>query len=99
MTRPADKYEYEKLDGNALFRVAEILPGIEADPIFLHLRPTSRGEPPAYEAVSYAWGDQRVQRTIYCGGKRLGITQNLHVALTHLRLKNQSRLLWADALW
>ncbi|KAF2269172.1 heterokaryon incompatibility, partial [Lojkania enalia] len=51
-----------------------------------------------YEALSYTWGGQGLTEPIFCNGKSLLITKNLHSALLKLRLRQESRLLWVDAI-
>lgn len=64
----------------------------------------------AYEALSYVWGSEGHERVAYVhdsGGAgdvdaeclgTLSVRPNLHIALQHLRLKHESRLLWVDAI-
>ncbi|TLD18649.1 hypothetical protein PspLS_10223 [Pyricularia sp. CBS 133598] len=52
-----------------------------------------------YDAVSYVWGDElRDIRPITVDGTVLSIGANLHWALHRLRLQDEPRALWADAL-
>jgi hypothetical protein len=51
-----------------------------------------------YEALSYTWGDTRKTNAIEVNGRSLGITANLHVALQHLRLDDEDRIMWIDAV-
>lgn len=56
-----------------------------------------------YEALSYAWGDTRKTSSIMLAGQQLPVTENLEVALRHLRpetpaSQREKRLLWIDAL-
>lgn len=51
-----------------------------------------------YEALSYAWGSLDTTHHIIIGDARLGITENLHEALTHLRLPDEDRIMWVDAI-
>jgi hypothetical protein len=95
----SDMYEYMNLPTENSFRVLELLPGREHDPISCHLLPADWSNVPSYEAVSYAWGNPELTAPVLCHGKRVNVTQNLHNALTQLRHQDQSRLLWADALW
>lgn len=78
----------------------------------LHLSPASReddaircrftlallDDKPQYEALSYVWGDINDTRSIEVEGRSVPITANLHSALRHLRLQDQERILWVDAL-
>lgn len=51
-----------------------------------------------YEAVSYTWGNQSNEAPILLDGKEFVITSNLFEALSCLRLTDQDRILWIDAL-
>ncbi|KAH6658526.1 heterokaryon incompatibility protein-domain-containing protein [Truncatella angustata] len=52
-----------------------------------------------YEALSYVWGDNSKPRYIFCNGEELfPVTQNLYAALRSLRLPQQGRRLWIDAI-
>jgi hypothetical protein len=55
-------------------------------------------EQPEYEALSYVWGDMSVQRKIIFDGMHFPITENLAIALHHLRLPDKPRRVWVDAL-
>ena len=55
--------------------------------------------PPAYEALSYTWGE--VSKTVpsICNGKRLEIQQTLDIALRRIRKEVQPRSrIWADGI-
>jgi hypothetical protein len=55
------------------------------------------GELP-YEALSYVWGPEMPQRSIIMNDKDLNIRENLWLALHHLRLESEIRVLWIDAI-
>jgi hypothetical protein len=50
-------------------------------------------ENPAYEALSYCWGDLSNPVTIQCGTGTILVTQNLYSALVRLRKKDKPRTL------
>ena len=59
------------------------------------------GETPMYEALSYAWGSTETPLDIEITGSRggtLAVTENLDIALRHLRSKRKPRTLWIDAI-
>jgi hypothetical protein len=58
----------------------------------------SLDEYPEYEALSYVWGDTIKEKTIQIDNEAVGITRNLHEALTQLQLPDRERVLWADAV-
>jgi hypothetical protein len=58
---------------------------------------------PKYEALSYAWGEERSPVPVMVkslGSERtfIEVTQNLFTALIYLRHKSEARVLWIDAL-
>jgi hypothetical protein len=59
---------------------------------------TSVEEEIGYEALSYVWGDENDRFPIKVEGCSVSITKNLYSALKYLRLENQIRILWIDAL-
>lgn len=96
-----DMFKYTTLPTVKMFRVLELLPGENDDPIRFELHNVDWPDCPPYEAISYAWGDVTDTISVYCGHnhKPLKVTKNLHNALRHFRLKDKSRTLWADAIW
>ena len=53
---------------------------------------------PAYEALSYVWGDNSEGYSIDIDGRAHPIAQNLECALRHLRSEKEARTLWIDAI-
>lgn len=51
-----------------------------------------------YEALSYTWGSIDKTHTIMIDNYELPITENLFIALQHLRSAHQDRILWVDAI-
>ena len=60
--------------------------------------PLIPGNPPIYEALSYAWGSTKSMPDIKIGNDSLAVTENLASALRYLRYKEQPRTLWIDAI-
>ncbi|KAL7945055.1 heterokaryon incompatibility domain-containing protein [Trichoderma barbatum] len=54
--------------------------------------------PPKYEALSYTWGNENDRREIAVNGYIVDVTFNLYSALCRLRLEDDTRVLWIDAL-
>ena len=59
---------------------------------------TSLRQRPDYEALSYTWGDLKNTSSIHLHGDHHVITTNLDLALRRLRLPDQDRIVWADAI-
>jgi hypothetical protein len=51
-----------------------------------------------YEALSYTWGDPKLQDFISLNGNAASVTVNLTRALEDIRLDHGMRVLWVDAL-
>jgi hypothetical protein len=103
-------YCYTPLDENAKqIRLLTLLPlafpSITHSPavhISLELVQLTQENVPQFEALSYAWGSPEDPVEILIetetGSQALKVTQNLYEALHHLRLENQPRVLWIDAI-
>ena len=100
-TNPLATHHYEELPSPppGSFRIVELLPGTEDDPVSCLLHVVSWPNPPRYEALSYAWGDLNARATIICQGKKIELTQSLYGGLAQLRYQDRSRPVYADALW
>lgn len=92
-------YQYNDLPDEASFRILELLPGKEDDPVSFVLHLSDLTDHRDYEAISYTWGNAISRASFICSGKRIEATTNLHSGLSHLRLQNEPRFLWVDALW
>jgi hypothetical protein len=51
-----------------------------------------------YETLSYCWGDAAATESVSVNGVDILITKNLATALLMLRLPNESRIIWMDAI-
>ncbi|KAK5996826.1 Heterokaryon incompatibility 6-like protein [Cladobotryum mycophilum] len=97
-----EKYQHRPIDlATDAIRLVRLRKGSPEDPIrcdlfdsFLH-----ESECIPYEALSYAWGSiSNPEEIVVDGVKTLAITSNLHTALHYLRLGDQDRILWIDAI-
>jgi len=95
-------YRYEALQHYDSFRILVLHPTPNAlDPLtctILHERLSD--DSLKYEAVSYTWGNSGLTHEILCNQprQRLLIGANCHSALRRLRLTNEDRILWIDAI-
>lgn len=81
------------------FRLLVLEPGPVQDPnISMRLVQCRPDFAPAYDALSYVWGDQSRKTTISLDGKPFEIAENLHWALRRTRDPHETRVLWADAI-
>lgn len=94
-------FHYQPLPkGSKAIRVLELCPGRKKDKIECSLQYHSfpPADSAAYEPLSYCWGDMRDKVSITVNGCGAEVTRNLHAALVQLRLKNERRRLWVDAV-
>jgi hypothetical protein len=92
---------YRELDvsnGDQLIRVLDLHPGPWCQQLYGTLRVVSLASKPAYEALSYAWGNQSCKRITLNTCCEIPITDNLYDALRRLRKRRDKRTLWADAV-
>ncbi|WAO96693.1 HET domain-containing protein [Fusarium falciforme] len=70
--------------------------------IACRLEVVSLEDEPAYSALSYAWGDPAITKSVLVNGERVNVTTNLASALEHapkhLEDANVAPKLWADAI-
>jgi hypothetical protein len=105
---PERVFQYSPLpiDKNRFYiRLFELQKGKAGDPVHFNLvtQELYTGDDdacaPPYEALSYCWGDEQETRSIYDNQHlNLPVRSNLHDALLELRLPDQNRLLWIDAI-
>ena len=95
---------YPPLTTEEDIRLVHLLPGAFHDDLDLALVTYDASEAPAYEALSYVWGDASIQKAALVNGEVFSIGMNLDAALRHLRTKEEedgdksTRTLWVDAL-
>ncbi|CAJ2502190.1 Uu.00g095840.m01.CDS01 [Anthostomella pinea] len=90
---------FEDEPGCDRFRVVTIFPGASDQAIQCTLEHVALGKSPDYEALSYVWGNPEDKADIFCNGRRLQVTADLHAALHHIRpLGSEPRRIWADAI-
>jgi ankyrin repeat protein len=102
------RYKYPPLDlEKRSFRLLRLIKGNDG-PIqceIINARFDDKEDIIPYNALSYTWGDQsnlreiEVHRTTFrVDVMVLSVTENLHVALQHLRRREDDRILWVDAI-
>lgn len=90
---------YRSLPSSHYIRLLVLLPSAKpSNSIRCEICCTNLADNPSYEALSYVWGDGSSTRTIWVKRERFLATENLEVALRHLRLRHKHRVLWVDAL-
>ncbi|KAI1754226.1 heterokaryon incompatibility protein-domain-containing protein [Xylaria castorea] len=99
-------YQYEPIftsDTNPSFpfRILRLLPGTAESPLageIRHAHLDDNSHPPAYEALSYCWGDATEVDRIAIGSSYLPLTASLRSALLQLRSPDVERDIWVDAI-
>ncbi|KAH8623668.1 hypothetical protein IG631_21373 [Alternaria alternata] len=90
---------YEPIDSeNGEIRLVELLPGCYDDVIRLNLHMKNLSDKPNYEALSYAWGTTPSSNRAIINGCPVPVRDSLDLGLRRLRLADQPRTLWVDAL-
>lgn len=81
-------------------RILQIEPGTHESPVRCKFHVTTLDDLDlSYEALSYAWGnDADTHESIFFGDNQVGATPSLADALRRLRLLDEPRHVWADAL-
>ena len=89
---------YQQLLEGHVIRLIHLAPGVPQKQISIGLSTHLLEHAPAYEAISYVWGDAPSRSTILCNGQPLSITESLASAFRQARLTLRTRTLWADAI-
>src|SRR2546421_7941835 len=94
------KYNPIDLEGRAL-RLRRLFKGnfedgIQCELFDAWLHQAKGGIP--YEALSYTWGSTKKIVKIWINECTMSVTENLYVALQHIRLEKSDRILWVDAI-
>jgi hypothetical protein len=99
-TVQSGQYTYEPLDNSDFStRLISLAPAADfSSDIHCKVYQVPLDSNPEYEAVAYAWGDPNIFETIFLDGFLFSVTVNLVSASRHLRLKDEARVLWVDAL-
>jgi len=91
--------KYTRLDPAAPeIRLLELLPGQGSAPVHCKLLAVGLSTAPAFEALSYVWGDAKITAPIVVDGDTFQDTTNLETALRALRRRRGPRLMWVDAV-
>jgi len=94
-------YKYRPLDPQQQdIRLLKVFPGRHGEPIKADVKhiSLSTNPLPLYETISYVWGDPGQLAWIQLSGHNFSVPHNTHVALQRMRLSDQPRTLWIDAV-
>lgn len=84
--------------GAGQIRLIHLQPGPVSAPIICRLEDVHLEGAPPYAALSYVWGSPEPVDTVTVNDQAVGITENLHSVLLHVRQESSSVTLWVDAL-
>jgi hypothetical protein len=79
-------------------RLLTLQPGKSPQPLSATLSEVSLNDNPSYEYLSYTWGEDLTGSTITVNDIPLQIRRNLCQFLHRIRLPDQPRVLWVDAI-
>lgn len=92
-------FEHERLVlADKSIRLFQVQRGQKNEPIRLRMTQFSAQRRPAYKAISYTWGTAENPQQILVNGRAFLLHVNLWNLLFHLRAKEETSFLWADAL-
>lgn len=91
-------FNYPRLSDGERTRILILEPGEFDDNLKGHLKHVRSLQDHDYEALSYVWGETSGTHMVSCSCMKIQITANLDAALRRLRLPDQPRLLWVDAI-
>lgn len=95
---PANCFQYKPLQPGHELRIVKILPGEDLADIRCRTSDITLDDPPPYHALSYVWGSEERKSPINVNDQCLLVTENLFVALGHLRHTETVRVFWIDAI-
>lgn len=96
---PATQNLYKPLMHAGEIRVLHLKSGLADEPLVCSLRHVQLQDPQLrFEALSYCWGNEKSINSLDCDGTRQHIQFSLDTALRRLRLPNNTRIIWADAI-
>ena len=92
-------YQYLPMKADREIRLLYLEPGSSKSRLSCSLSIVTLSKTPVYKALSYTWGKPVFPASMKCSPSgQICITENLSVALCHLRLKDRVRVLWVDAI-
>ncbi|KAL2074833.1 hypothetical protein VTL71DRAFT_8612 [Oculimacula yallundae] len=97
VVKPSTTMSYQPLVNSDEIRLLYLQPRHGTATIECSLKHVNLSGNPAYEALSYMWGE-KIMKTIHLDGTGYEVRENLWHALDHLRLDDAVRILWIDAI-
>ncbi|UKZ48123.1 hypothetical protein TrVGV298_002359 [Trichoderma virens] len=98
VSESVEKDGYTPLVRPLEIRVLILHPGKKGSPVECTLKHGRLGSKLQFDALSYVWGSPAATEEITCNNRRRKVGRNLYDALERLRLPDEDRILWIDAL-
>jgi Heterokaryon incompatibility protein (HET) len=99
MDASEEVYCHTRLKTSSSIRILELEPALDREAeVAVKLSEVALDSDQKYEALSYVWGDHKTMQQILCNGKAFQVTSNCKAPLQRLRLCNETRTLWIDAI-
>lgn len=92
------QFIYKPLEYATEFRLLRLFPGGNEDELACEVFHADISDPPAYEALSYTWGDTTLCQELRSTTGLIKITENCFSAIMNLRHATVKRTLWIDAI-
>jgi hypothetical protein len=95
------QYRYVSLASESsfrLFRIVKPCSPAESALIEIHLFEADFEASPAFEAISYAWGQGLPTSAILCNGQQLPVTENVEAILRRLEKTASVGTYWIDSI-
>jgi hypothetical protein len=89
---------YEPLPSQSSIPLITLQPGDFNDPIRCALEVFELASILPYKAISYVWGDPTPRNRICYNGRLYLISNNLNNTIQNVRLKDEIRVIWINAL-
>lgn len=93
-----EEFAYTRLAGDRHIRLLLLHSRIAMSDVHCSLLEVSMDSLPAYEAISYTWGDSRSTEDIWVNGKRLIVPASAYRILVNRSSLLMPKLLWVDAI-
>ncbi|KAK1749819.1 heterokaryon incompatibility protein-domain-containing protein [Echria macrotheca] len=93
----ASSFVYERLESGHI-RLLDIKRHAWTWQLECRIRHVDLGTNPAYEAISYTWGDMKTLHRIRVDGRWLSITSNAHTILQDRASFFETRTMWIDCI-
>jgi hypothetical protein len=92
-----DRFQYSPLADGSIRLIRPIGTALTGEEVW-EMEHFPENKAPAYQALSYCWGDEDATATMVCNDHQMAIRPNLAEALLRIRTVIAPRWLWIDAI-